>query len=62
MPRATYAAIHVDEALTLREAGLRPEYRCVECHEPVRAHKKGTTEQAAHFEHLVHNPECSLSE
>ena len=47
----------IDEALLTRE----PQGRCVECHEPVRAHKTGTTGQAAHFEHLKSNRLCSLS-
>jgi hypothetical protein len=47
----------IDEALLTREkAG-----RCIECHEPVQAHKTGTTGQAAHFEHKKSNPRCSLS-
>jgi hypothetical protein len=47
----------IDEAVLTREQ----QGRCIECHEPLRAHKTGTTGQAAHFEHLKSNPRCSLS-
>jgi hypothetical protein len=47
----------IDEAVLTRER----QRRCIECHEPVRAHKTGTTGQSAHFEHLKKNPRCSLS-
>jgi hypothetical protein len=36
-------------------------FRCVECGQRVRAHKKGTTGQAAHFEHMAANPRCRFS-
>jgi hypothetical protein len=62
MPKATVAAVDIETALALREAGVKPDYRCVKCEQPVRPHKKGTTDQAAHFEHLVRNTDCSLSE
>ncbi|MFZ2493475.1 MAG: hypothetical protein WA208_18505 [Thermoanaerobaculia bacterium] len=61
MPKATTAIIDIEDALAVREAGLTTQYRCVGCGQPVRAHKKGTTDQAAHFEHLARNPDCKLS-
>lgn len=39
----------------------RPEFRCVECGELVRAHKAGG-HASAHFEHLARNKACSLSD
>jgi hypothetical protein len=47
----------IEEALLTRER----QGRCIERHEPVRAHKTGTTGQSAHFEHMKGNPRCSLS-
>jgi hypothetical protein len=32
------------------------------CGEIVRAHRRGITGQAAHFEHRTKNPRCSLSQ
>jgi hypothetical protein len=66
VPKATRCklndrTIDIDEALTLRARRSRPVFRCLECGEPVRAHKKGTTHQAAHFEHRTANPRCPLS-
>ncbi len=62
VPKATSALIDIESALALRVSGQRPVYRCAECRELVRPHRKGTTEQAAHFEHLRRNPICSLSD
>ena len=67
MPKATTARagkhiLPIERALEMRTSGYRPDFRCTECDEPVRPHKKGTTGQAAHFEHEVRNPECTLSE
>jgi competence CoiA-like predicted nuclease len=45
--------ISIERALDMRNAGLKPDFRCPECREPVRPHKKGSTKQGAHFEHLV---------
>ena len=54
--------IEIAEALRLRQAeGMTPPFRCIECGKQVRAHKRGTTGQAAHFEHQERNPSCSLS-
>ncbi len=54
--------IDVNEALELRKAkGASPKFRCTLCDEPVRPHRKGTTGQAAHFEHRTKNPNCALS-
>ena len=67
MPKATFCylegrQIDIDEALQLREAGKSsPAFCCTACGEHVRAHRRGTTGQAAHFEHRVQNPHCSLS-
>jgi hypothetical protein len=36
--------------------------RCIECHKPARVHRRSRSgSQAAHIEHLVANPKCSLS-
>ena len=48
----------IDEALRLRPAGMA----CPGCHQPVRAHKEGTTGQAAHFEHMTRNDMCAWDE
>lgn len=61
MPKATKATIDIDTALMLREGSSKVEYCCVDCGQPVRPHRKGTTDQAAHFEHLERNPNCALS-
>ncbi len=57
--------IGVEEALYLRDEAKRqrrthPPFRCRECGEFVRPHKKGTTDQAAHFEHREGSPGCPL--
>ncbi len=66
MPKATRCflgsrTLDIDEALAIPEIQVRRKFRCIECGERVRAHKEGTTQQAAHFEHLSANPRCSLS-
>ena len=71
MARATVCAlggqeVGIDEALQLREQGRRrggskPDFRCIECGESVRAHKEGGGAQT-HFEHLHRNPDCPLSD
>ncbi len=68
MPRETTCEldgqiVDIEEALRLRDESPRrgpyPGFRCRECGELVRPHKKGTTGQAAHFEHRKRNPNCS---
>jgi hypothetical protein len=44
--------IEIERALEMKGNGYRPSFRCAECDQPVRAHKRGTNGQAAHFEHL----------
>ena len=66
MPKATRCVlgsrtITVEEALAIPEIEVRRRFRCVQCGERVRAHKKGTTGQAAHFEHMSANPRCARS-
>ena len=69
MPRSVHCrlgedAIGIAEALELRRdarGGQGPPFRCLECGQPVRAHRGGTTGQAAHFEHINRNPACRLS-
>ncbi len=71
MARATVCVlagqeIGIEEALQLRSQGggkgvPKPDFRCVECGESVRAHKDGGGAQA-HFEHLRRNPDCRLSD
>jgi hypothetical protein len=56
--------IEIEEALDLRdrsERGERPNFRCTECDEPIRAHRSGGHAQA-HFEHFDRNPDCPLSD
>jgi predicted RNA-binding Zn-ribbon protein involved in translation (DUF1610 family) len=53
--------IDIQTALEIRGRKSPADFRCPECGERVRAHKKGTTGQEAHFEHLSSNPRCSLS-
>jgi hypothetical protein len=53
-----WRSIGVDDYLTLRETGGR----CLECKEPIRAHKRSVNGMAAHFEHRRRNPKCSLSD
>ena len=53
--------VDVATALELRDRKTKLDFRCPECGEGVRAHKKGSTGQAAHFEHLSANVRCSLS-
>jgi competence CoiA-like predicted nuclease len=62
MPKATSALIDIEDALALRETGVKPAFKCKNCGQPVRAHKKGTTDQAAHFEHLQRKDDCPLSD
>ena len=66
MPKATKCnlnghEIDVAEALAIRERDPNVVFHCTECDQRVRAHKLGTTGQAAHFEHLAANEGCSLS-
>jgi predicted RNA-binding Zn-ribbon protein involved in translation (DUF1610 family) len=53
--------IDIQAALEIRGNKSSAVITCPECGERVRAHKKGTTGQGAHFEHLSSNPRCSLS-
>ena len=57
--------LNIDKAIDLRNSAdnrevPRPDFRCIECGQPVRAHKSGG-HAIAHFEHLERNPDCSLS-
>ena len=56
-----WTVIGIDDALSLREGQVRPGFWSIECHQAVRPHKRGTTGQAAHFEHSDRNAKCSLS-
>ena len=58
--------IDVDQALELKEQAQtssqpQPDFRCGECHDPVRPHN-ARTQGAAHFEHHERNPSCSRSD
>lgn len=53
--------MNIAAALEIRERKRDADFHCIECGEKVRAHKRGTTGQEAHFEHLSANPRCSLS-
>ena len=56
----TNSIISIDRAIDLKDAGQAPDFRCIECIEPVRPHRAGGN-AAAHFEHLDRNAACSLS-
>jgi hypothetical protein len=70
VPKATSCKLYgqiigIDEALHLRDEARRrrrpyPPFRCRECDEFVRPHKRGTTDQAAHFEHRESSPGCPM--
>jgi hypothetical protein len=62
MSGSGWKVITIGEALTMRGRGRWPGGRCIECHQPVRPHKLGTTGQAAHFEHLDRSKGCTRSE
>jgi hypothetical protein len=66
MPKATEAKLNgrtigVEDALSVRARNSDVVFRCIACDERVRAHSRGTTDQAAHFEHFVANPDCRMS-
>jgi len=70
MPTATECfyrneRITVDRALELKRSNRgthrsNPIFICIECGATVRPHRGGG-HASAHFEHLVRNPDCSLS-
>lgn len=57
--------VGVDEAVELRDGarqrGLDTDFRCEECHLPVRPHRAGG-HSSAHFEHLSRNTNCQRSD
>jgi len=69
MPKATECTfegkpLEIVAALELRRnapRGTKLPFYCLSCGKSVRAHKKGVSGQAAHFEHLERNPACPLS-
>jgi hypothetical protein len=66
MPKATEGKLNgriigIDEALSVKQREKDVVFRCISCGERIRAHSRGTTDQAAHFEHFIANPECPLS-
>ncbi len=52
--------ISINDALALRTTGKSRHFKCVECNEPVRAHKAGG-DAKAHFEHFKLNLSCPYS-
>jgi len=57
--------INIEEALNLRDQAVsrgadKPNFLCIECNLPVRAHSSGG-DTVAHFEHQERNSACSLS-
>jgi competence CoiA-like predicted nuclease len=52
----------IGSALEIRVRKSNADFRCAACGQRVRAHKKGTTGQEAHFEHVTANPNCRLSD
>ena len=71
MPRATDCMlasrpVSIEVALQLRDAAKKqnqvlPDFRCIECGNRVRPHKK-SEQQAAHFEHRERIMKCSRSD
>ncbi len=71
MPRAITCLFNHDEicvcrAIKIKEATKTTErknleFMCVECGARVRPHKAGGN-MADHFEHLIRNPKCNLSD
>ncbi len=68
MPRAITCLFNHDEisvrrAIDIKETTERKnlEFMCVECGSRVRPHKAGGN-MADHFEHLIRNPKCNLSD
>jgi competence CoiA-like predicted nuclease len=53
-------SINLAVAINKEYKNKRPDFRCIQCGEPVRAHS-GTT-PAPHFEHLKRNEKCGLSD
>ena len=53
--------IGIDDALAIRKRKSDAVFQCVKCGERVRAHSRGSTNQAAHFEHFNANPKCPWS-
>ena len=58
--------ISVENALEIRDATTAGKrkflgFECLECGQAVRPHKSGGN-GAAHFEHLIRNPQCALSD
>lgn len=55
--------LSISEALALRETNRTPLFfTCLVCGEPVRAHKAGSNNSPAHFEHFERNYSCPHSE
>lgn len=50
--------VNVADALGLKDS--QSDFRCIECHQLVRPHRRGKNGMAPHFEHLVWNANCPL--
>jgi len=71
MPRATTClfegkVLTVKTAIVIRDKTRRKDrgnlsFKCTECGQKVRPHKAGG-HASAHFEHLMRNPACHLSD
>jgi hypothetical protein len=69
MVKATDCLIDIGLALLIRDksialglgaaTGSSIGFRCRECEQPVRPH--AGENPPAHFEHVTHNPQCTLS-
>lgn len=58
--------ISVEKAIKIREGTSQKErkklnFKCIECENKVRPHKAGGN-ASAHFEHLMRNATCKLSD
>ena len=56
--KAKECLIDVRLAAKIRNLGLKNRFRCSACRRPVKPH---VGKKLSHFEHLTHNPKCSLS-
>lgn len=56
--KGVWTVIDLDQALKL---AANREFRCTECHAPVRVHREGSDGLPAHFEHRRAFDGCSRS-
>lgn len=55
--------ISIEDAIELRSRSNKALYfTCIECGQPVKAHRAGENHSDAHFEHHERNPSCRYSD